>query len=88
MTKYTIELTIEVEVEIAQEVIDVVDDEWRATFYDLEDEEAIVAHIATNLLRRRRLFSLDGWADMPDEAARVLDIEFTEANLMRKGENS
>jgi len=61
------------EIELDDAVIDVVDDEWRSVFYNLRTPQAIAEHIGFNLIvNRARLSMLDGWADQPDENARVL----------------
>lgn len=64
-------------IELDDAVIEAVDDEWRAQFYNLHTPERIAEHIGFNLIvNRRPLSDLDGWADQPDENARV--IEFIE----------
>ena len=53
---------------IRREIIEAVDDEWRASFYDLNTPEEIAAHIIYNkVVNRWNLSSLDGFADMPVE---------------------
>lgn len=76
-------------IELDNAVIEAVDDEWRAIFYDLHMPEEIAIHIGYNLIVNHwSLSSLDGWADQPDENARVIswpglheawDIEAREA---------
>jgi len=60
--------------ELDQKVIDVVDDEWRSQLYDLHTPEEIAAHIGYNLMRSWscKLTSLDGWADLTDDLAKVI----------------
>lgn len=69
--KYFIELTCEVEID--DEVIAAVDDDWRKHFYKLETDEEVVEHVAFNLLvNGARLSQLDGWADKDDDMATLL----------------
>ena len=43
---------------------------WQDMFYDLTDEAQVIEHLAYNLgIRDRYLPSLDGWADMDNDAA-------------------
>jgi len=67
------ESTVTVSVKIHQDVITQVDDEWREMFYDLNTESEIVDHIAFNLLSGFRLSQLDGFANLPDDYAVLLD---------------
>jgi hypothetical protein len=75
-------------------VIDVVDDEWRRTFFNLETPSQIVRHLALNLfVHARPLNALDGWADQPPGNAHVVmydplltqDWEFEVEELGRTG---
>jgi len=59
-------------IELDEKVIDVVDDEWRSQLYNLETPEDIAEHVAYNLIQGSRLSQLDGWADQPDENARIV----------------
>jgi hypothetical protein len=59
-------------IEIHQAVFDAVDDDWRASFYDLHTDEEIAAHIGYNMvINRASLNQLDGWANLPADYARV-----------------
>jgi hypothetical protein len=60
-------------IELDEKVISVVDDVWRSQLYDLHTSEEIAAHIAANLVKGFRLSRLDGWADQPDENARIIE---------------
>lgn len=61
-------------IELDDAVIDAVDDEWRKAFYCLVTPEAIARHIGYNLIiNRQPLSNLDGWANMPDSFARVVE---------------
>jgi len=63
----------DVTIELDEKVINVVDDVWRSQLYDLHTPEEIAAHIAANLVEGSRLSRLDGWADQPDENARIVE---------------
>ena len=59
-------------IELDDQVIDVVNDEWRSQLYDLHTPEEIAEHIAYNFIfNSARLSDLDGWADQPDRNARL-----------------
>jgi hypothetical protein len=59
--------------ELDDRVIDVVDDEWRSKLYDLRTPEDIAEHIAYNLvINGIGLSRMDGWADQPNENARMI----------------
>ena len=76
MSKRSFQVTFrfEVEIELDDKVIDVVDDEWRSQLYDLYTPEDIAEHIAFNLvINQWGLSTLDGWADQPDENAKLID---------------
>lgn len=65
-------------VELNQRVIDAVDDEWRENLYDLNTPEEIANMIGRSMLvYRSKLSDLDGWADMPNDYAKLsyIDIE-------------
>ncbi len=68
-------------IELDDQVIDVVDDEWRSHLYNLRTPEEIAEHIAYNLIFNNGSLSiLDGWADQPDENAKYRDME-TEVDI-------
>jgi hypothetical protein len=61
-------------IELDQKVIDVVTDEWRSVFYPLYTPEDIAEHIAYNLfVNNARLTMLDGWADLSDNMAVIIE---------------
>ena len=63
--------------ELDEQVIDAVDDEWREYLYQLDTPEEIAAHVGYNLIVNRiPLSMMDGWADQPDKNARVLDVDW------------
>ena len=76
MSKRSFEVSFEFDamIELDDNVIDVVDDEWRSQLYDLHTPEDIAEHIAFNLvINNGKLSSLDGWADQPDDNAKLID---------------
>ena len=80
---FKIEFSGSATLELDDQVIDVVDDEWRSGLYNLHTPEEIAEHIAYNFIfNTDRLSSLDGWADQPDTNARLLseDIDFIEVD--------
>lgn len=48
---------------------------WRSNFYDLQTEEDVLEHLAYNCINNgfHQANSLDGWADLDDDAA-TMDI--------------
>lgn len=74
--KFRITVTQTAILELDQRVIDAVDDEWRNTFYHLEDATDIARMIGRcMLLYGSKLSHLDGWADLPDEYAELSCID-------------
>ena len=72
--KFVVSWQTEVLIELDDEVIDRVDDEWRASLYNLHGANEIAEHIAANIvLNKWGLSDLDGWADMKDSAAKIVD---------------
>ena len=64
-------------IQLADEVIDVVDDEWREYLYNLYTPDEIAAHVGYNLLVNNwKLTQMDGWADQKDENVRVIDEDW------------
>ena len=63
--KFSIMCVITAELILDDEVIQVVDDEWRKELYNLKTPEEIAKHIAYNLLTGRTLSMIDGWQDLP-----------------------
>lgn len=78
--KFYVEFDVDGIIEIDDAVIDVVDDEWRSYLYNLYTPEEIALHVAYGLLNNWKLSSLDGWADQPDENARIFDVDWMEQN--------
>lgn len=75
--KFTVVFEVTAEIELDEQVISVVDDEWRSVLYPLHSDEDIAEHIAYNLVRNQaRLSHLDGWADQPDSNAKLISEEW------------
>lgn len=86
MRKFEIEVTGNVTIELDEKVIDAVDDSWRSGIYNLKTPEEIAAHIAYNfVVNGATLSRLDGWADQPDDLARITDeeLEFTAEEITK-----
>lgn len=80
---FKITATTEFDVELEQDVIDAVTDEWRSSLYDLWTVEQIVEHVGLNLKEGVSLSSLDGWADQPDSNAKVVrDFGYVDVDVM------
>lgn len=59
--------------ELDQEVLDQVDDEWRESLYNLQDDEDVATHVGFNLIFNNwKLSHLDGFANLPDTMAKIL----------------
>lgn len=77
MKKFTVVFEVTAEIELDEQVISVVDDEWRSALYPLNDDEDIAEHIAYNFVRNNaRLSQLDGWADQPDSNAKLINEDW------------
>ncbi len=58
---------------------------WRDHFYDL-DEAGAAEMLAYNLgVQHRRLASLDGWADLPDEAVELINTDVQLDTVVKNG---
>ena len=67
---------LDVEIEIDDPLLtSTLTTEWRQRHYHLLTPGAVAAHLAYNLVQGRRLRTLDGFADQPPEAARILNID-------------
>ena len=59
--------------ELDEDVIDVVDDDWRSNLYDIHTPEEIAEMVGRCMVvHRLPLSSLDGWADQPDDNAKLI----------------
>ena len=77
MRTFEIRIDCVAKIQLADEVIDAVDDEWRGYLYNLYTPDKIAAHIGYNLIANRiPLSHMDGWADQPDENAKVLELDW------------
>jgi short-subunit dehydrogenase involved in D-alanine esterification of teichoic acids len=75
-------------IEIDNAVINAVDDEWRSKFYQLYTPEDIALHVAYNMvINNAGLDRLDGFADQPEDNARIVtqpDWEVTAVRIQRQ----
>ena len=61
-------------IELDQSVINAVDDNWRAALYPLYTPEDIARHVCRNMVENRlSLSQMDGWADMDNSMAKMLE---------------
>ena len=74
--RFTVNLELEIVIDLDDEVTTRVNDEWRRDFYNLHKPEEIAEHIARNIvINHWPLSHLDGWADLPDNMAKVISWE-------------
>ena len=75
-------------VELADEVIDAVNDDFRKELYPLHSATQIAEHVAYNLgFNQWPLSAMDGWANQPDSNARLLggiSIDFMDTTEIKK----
>lgn len=72
---------INIEIEVDERLLtNVLTEEWRQNFYRLTNPSDVAGHLAYNLIQDRRLSSLDGFADQPESAARIIDVHFDDDN--------
>lgn len=71
MARFNIELTAQIDVDesVFKEVLT---EEWRSYFYDLQSREQVAAHLFYNLIRGVEITSLDGFAELPLSAAQIV----------------
>ncbi len=61
------------DIELDDQVINVVNDEWREGLYDLHTPEEIAEMVGRCMvINGAKLSSLDGWTDQPDENAIIV----------------
>jgi len=61
-------------IELDDNVIKVVDDEWRKQMFDIRTPEEIAQHVAFNMVANRLdLEQIDGWANLPNDRARIVE---------------
>lgn len=80
MSKREFEVEIRVVVRLSDKVLAVASDaDWQEMFYSLTTPEDVAEHIAFNRVQGRELSQLDGFADLSNDDAVVLDINVVEA---------
>jgi len=72
--KFEVSLEATYTIEFEDAVFDTVDDEWRKVFYNLHTPEEIAAHLGAQLIRGFPLAHIDGWADLPNHYASIIDF--------------
>lgn len=77
MSRHAITLTVTVTLDIEDEVIArALTAEWQGNFYQMDRVDDVFEMLAWNIgCREIGLSRLDGWADMPDSAAVVVDLD-------------
>jgi hypothetical protein len=87
--KFFVIMEVEAVIELDDNVIDVVDDEWRSHFYPLHSAEDIAGHIVYNrIANHAQLSQLDGWADQPNSNAILLGRpEWTTEEIIEQKED-
>jgi hypothetical protein len=79
MRRFKVVKVLTVELSVDQRLLDeVLTDEWRASFYKLRTPADVADHLAYNLMQGRPLATLDGFADQPEERARLHEVDFVE----------
>ena len=74
--RFNLTVTLTATIEVADEVIKSVDDEWRESFFPLKTERQIISHIAANMLvHSGDLYDVEGFAQFDDRDAKVVDVE-------------
>ena len=80
--RFAITLEAEAVIELDDAVINVVDDEWRASLYDLYTPEEIAEMVGRMMIAHHyELSQIDGWVDQPDENAKVIDIDWNTTDI-------
>lgn len=74
MAKRKFYVTFTAEIDIDDKLLKSIDDEWRGTFYQLTSDEMVAEHLAFNLVQGRALKSLDGFADQPEKAVKLVEF--------------
>lgn len=73
--RYHVEVTVTAVLEVDDEVVESVDEEWLETFYPLASEHEVAEHLAYNLLKGEDLSTIDGFAQFKDDQAVLKDVE-------------
>lgn len=81
MAKRKFWVTLEFEVEVDEQALDRCnDDEWRKEMYHFTTHEQVAAHVGFNMVRNNiGLSSMDGFADLSDDLAKVVEPVSAEA---------
>jgi hypothetical protein len=76
--KFTVVFSVAVELEIDEEVLkDAQSEDFRASFYKLDDDAAVARHLAYNLVSNRvSLSHLDGFAHWDMDRAKLVDEDW------------
>ena len=75
-------------IELDDEVIDAVDDEWRSALYPLYTPEEIAEHIGYNfVINNAELTYLDGWAHLKDSQAKMISKEISDIRAVELQRN-
>ena len=83
--KFIIELRGKAIIELDDRVIGQVDDEWRSQFYDIHTANDIAEMVGRcMILYGANLSSLDGFADLPDNLARIIEPADWEGGAIEK----
>ncbi|KSV16461.1 hypothetical protein DA01_03595 [Dehalococcoides mccartyi] len=72
MKKFRMVIETEIEIEIEDVAFDIVNEDWKNCFFDLDGEEEIAKHIALNMvINDRKLSQLEGWYGLRGDNARI-----------------
>lgn len=75
--RFNVKLMADAIIELDDAVIAAVDNDWRDQFYNLVTSQQVAKHVAYNLIvNNAKLSQLDGWADQPDENAKLITQEW------------
>jgi hypothetical protein len=73
--RFLVRLLVEIDLD-ERLLADVLTDEWRQQHYaTVRTAEDVADHLAFNLVQGRSLATLDGFADQPEDRARLLGLE-------------
>lgn len=77
MAKFEVQYTVTGVVELDPEILQRVQEEdWKKTFYNLGVPDDVVDMIFQNLLKGCTIPQLDGFADLPEDAADISNVDF------------
>lgn len=84
MARYKVLVTVEVELEINPEIIEVaLTSEWQEHFYRMDGEADVLEHLIYNCaFHHRPLTALDGWADREDSDLEVVRYVIEEVEVI------